>query len=78
MGEVFANDSTEEANFVPVFMGFAAVLACIAWHRTLARLKTKRVHIAERRARSRLEPPTSRSVELCTLYKRPLAELCVL
>ena len=32
MGEVFANDSTEEANFVPVFMGFAAVLACIAWH----------------------------------------------
>ena len=32
MGDVFANDSTEEANFVPVFMGFAAVLACIAWH----------------------------------------------
>jgi len=32
MGEVVASDSSEEANFVPVFMGFAAVLACIAWH----------------------------------------------
>ena len=31
MGEVFANDSTEEANFVrEVFMGCAVVL--IAWH----------------------------------------------
>jgi len=32
MGEVVASDATKDATFFPVFVGFAAVLACIAWH----------------------------------------------
>lgn len=32
MGEVVASDATKERTFFPVFIGFAAVLACVAWH----------------------------------------------
>ena len=30
--QVVASDATKERTFFPVFIGFAAVLACVAWH----------------------------------------------
>jgi len=32
MGEVVASDTSSETTLFPVFIGFALVLACIAWH----------------------------------------------